>query len=95
LPREELIAELKTLTNLRAVRDEDSPTGWKMEVGPFPGWETVPSWRSWRILIVAQPSEKIDLPVGQLVRLRTHEMDRKISYRPKENVPTPPISRKP
>jgi WD40 repeat protein/DNA-binding winged helix-turn-helix (wHTH) protein len=44
LPREELIAKLKTLTNLRAVRDEASSTGWKIEVGPFPGWETVPSW---------------------------------------------------
>jgi WD40 repeat protein len=44
LPREELIAELKTLTNLRAVRDEESSTGWKIEVGPFPGWETVPTW---------------------------------------------------
>jgi WD40 repeat protein/DNA-binding winged helix-turn-helix (wHTH) protein len=44
LPREELIAKLKTLTNLRAVRDEESSTGWKIEVGPFPGWETVPTW---------------------------------------------------
>jgi WD40 repeat protein len=44
LPREELIAKLKTLTNLRVVRDEDAPTGWKLEVGPFPGWETVPTW---------------------------------------------------
>ena len=44
LPREELLAKLKTLTNLRVVRDEDSPTGWKVEVGPFPGWETVPTW---------------------------------------------------
>ena len=44
LPREELIAKLKTLTNLRAVRDPESATGWKIEVGPFPGWETVPSW---------------------------------------------------
>ena len=44
LPRDELIAKLKTLTNLRVVRDEDSPTGWKVEVGPFPGWETVPEW---------------------------------------------------
>ena len=44
LPREELIAKLKTLTNLRAVRDEESSTGWKLEVGPFPGWETVPEW---------------------------------------------------
>jgi WD40 repeat protein len=44
LPREELIAKLKTLTNLRVVRDEESATGWKLEVGPFPGWETVPTW---------------------------------------------------
>ena len=44
LPREELIAKLKTLTNLRVVRDEESSTGWKLTVGPFPGWETVPTW---------------------------------------------------
>ena len=44
LPREELIARLKTLTNLRIVREEESSTGWKLEVGPFPGWETVPTW---------------------------------------------------
>jgi WD40 repeat protein len=44
LPRDELIAKLKTLTNLHAVRDEESSTGWKIEVGPFPGWETVPEW---------------------------------------------------
>jgi hypothetical protein len=44
LPRSELIAKLKTLTNLRVVRDGESATGWKLEVGPFPGWETVPTW---------------------------------------------------
>jgi WD40 repeat protein len=44
LPRSELIAKLKTLTNLQAVPDEESPTGWKIEVGRFPGWETVPTW---------------------------------------------------
>jgi len=44
LPHAELIAKLKTLTNLRVVRDQDSSTGWKLEVGPFPGWETVPTW---------------------------------------------------
>jgi WD40 repeat protein len=44
LPHDELIAKLKTLTNLRVVRDEESATGWKVEVGPFPGWETVPEW---------------------------------------------------
>ena len=38
------LAKLKSLTNLRAVRDEESSTGWTIEIGPFPGWETVPSW---------------------------------------------------
>ena len=44
LPHDELIAKLKTLTNLRLVRDEDSPTGWTLGHDPFPGWETVPTW---------------------------------------------------
>jgi WD40 repeat protein len=44
LPREELIAKLKTLTNIRVVRDPDSATGWKLTHDPFPGWETVPTW---------------------------------------------------
>jgi WD40 repeat protein len=44
LPHDELIAKLKTLTNLRAVRDEESATGWIIEIGPFPGWATVPEW---------------------------------------------------
>jgi serine/threonine protein kinase/WD40 repeat protein len=44
LPHDELIAKLKSLTNLRAVRDPDDPTGWTIEPGPFAGWETVPSW---------------------------------------------------
>jgi hypothetical protein len=39
-----LIAKLKTLTNLCVVRDKESPTGWQLSVGPFPGWETVPTW---------------------------------------------------
>jgi WD40 repeat protein len=43
-PRDELIAKLKALTNLRAVEDPESPTGWKLVIGPFPGWETVPTW---------------------------------------------------
>jgi WD40 repeat protein len=44
LPRDELIARLRTLTNLRVVEDPDSLSGWKLVVGPFPGWETVPTW---------------------------------------------------
>jgi WD40 repeat protein len=44
LPHDELLAKLDTFTNLRAVRDEASATGWSLEIGPFPGWETVPEW---------------------------------------------------
>jgi len=44
LPHDELLAKLDSFTNLRAVRDETSSTGWTLQVGPFPGWETVPTW---------------------------------------------------
>jgi WD40 repeat protein len=44
LPRQELIAKLKTLTNLRVVRDPESATGWTLTHDPFPGWGTVPTW---------------------------------------------------
>ena len=44
LPHDELLAKLKTLTNLRMVRDEQSASGWTLTHDPFPGWETVPSW---------------------------------------------------
>jgi WD40 repeat protein len=44
LPREELIAKLKNLTNLRVVREDESATGWTLTHDPFPGWETVPTW---------------------------------------------------
>jgi WD40 repeat protein len=44
LPHDELMAKLDTYTNLRAVRDAASPSGWKLEIGPFPGWETAPTW---------------------------------------------------
>jgi WD40 repeat protein len=45
LPHDELLAKLKSLTNLRAVRDPGSDTGWRIEVGPFPGWATAPVWQ--------------------------------------------------
>ena len=38
------MAKLKTLTNLRVVRDPDSATGWKLTHDPFPGWAEVPQW---------------------------------------------------
>jgi WD40 repeat protein len=44
LPREALIAKLRSLTNLRAVRDPVAPIGWKIDIGPFPGWKDVPTW---------------------------------------------------
>jgi len=44
LPHDELLAKLDTFTNLCAVRDEQSATGWSLEIGPFQGWETVPEW---------------------------------------------------
>jgi len=44
LPYAELLAKLRSLTNLRAVRDPASDTGWRIELGPFPGWREVPTW---------------------------------------------------
>ena len=44
LPREEFIAKLETVTNVRVVRDEESSTGWTLTHDPCPGWETVPTW---------------------------------------------------
>jgi WD40 repeat protein len=44
LQHEELLAKLHSLTNLRAVRDPAAPTGWTIELGPFPGWRNVPTW---------------------------------------------------
>ena len=44
LPHDELLAKLRSLTNLRAVRDPESDTGWTIEIGPFPGWREVPTW---------------------------------------------------
>jgi WD40 repeat protein/DNA-binding winged helix-turn-helix (wHTH) protein len=44
LPHDEFLAKLRSLTNLRAVRDPSTAIGWKIEVGPFPGWNEVPTW---------------------------------------------------
>jgi WD40 repeat protein len=44
LPHAELVAKLDALTNLRVVRDASSSTGWKLDVGPFPGWKDVQTW---------------------------------------------------
>jgi len=44
LPYDELMAKLRALTNLQVVEDEASSTGYKLEIGPFPGWKDVPTW---------------------------------------------------
>jgi WD40 repeat protein len=42
LPHEELLARLRSFTNLRVVPDEGSDTGYRVEAGPFPGWAVLP-----------------------------------------------------
>jgi WD40 repeat protein len=44
LPHEALMEKLRSLTNLEVVEDQASPTGYRTEIGPFPGWRDVPSW---------------------------------------------------
>ncbi len=44
LPHSGLLAKLTSLTNLRAVRDPSSDTGWKIDISPSPGWKDVPTW---------------------------------------------------
>jgi WD40 repeat protein len=44
LPHDELMAKLRVLTNLQVVEDPVSPTGYKLDIGPFPGWREVPTW---------------------------------------------------
>ena len=44
LPYDVLMARLDRLTNVRVVEDETSPTSYRLDVGPFPGWKDVPAW---------------------------------------------------
>ena len=41
---DELMAVLRSHTNLQAVPDPSSATGYKLAPGPFPGWARVPQW---------------------------------------------------
>jgi WD40 repeat protein len=43
-PLAELLAVLRSRTNHRAVPDRQSPAGWRLERGPFPGWAKLPEW---------------------------------------------------
>jgi hypothetical protein len=44
LPREALIGKLGSLTNVRVVEDKAAPTGYKLDLAPFPGRRDVPTW---------------------------------------------------
>jgi WD40 repeat protein len=44
LPYDELLARIRSYTNLRVVADEGGATGYRVEAGPFPGWGVVPVW---------------------------------------------------
>ncbi len=44
LPHDELLAKLKSLTNVRIVEDPASAAGWRIDYDPFPGWAEVPEW---------------------------------------------------
>jgi WD40 repeat protein len=44
LPHAELLARLKSLTNLRVVRNPDDRESFVVRAEPFPGWRTVPEW---------------------------------------------------
>jgi hypothetical protein len=44
LPHDEFVAKLESLTNLRAVHDDNSVTGWTVELSPFPGRKDILAW---------------------------------------------------
>jgi WD40 repeat protein len=44
LPHGRLITKLRSLTNLRAVRDDASADRWGIHRDPFPGWAEMPEW---------------------------------------------------
>lgn len=44
LSYDELLTQLRALTNVRVVADKNSTNGYRIDYAPFPGWETAPSW---------------------------------------------------
>jgi len=44
-PHDELIAKLRSLTNIRVVGDPEFAHGWTVELDPFPGWKEIPAWQ--------------------------------------------------
>ena len=44
LEHAELLARLRSLTNLEVVADPAAATGYRVAIGPFQGWKDVPRW---------------------------------------------------
>lgn len=44
IAHKELMAKLRSLTNVRAVRDATSSTGYRIAYDRFPGWKNPPTW---------------------------------------------------
>lgn len=44
LPHAEFLERLRGLTNYRVTADENSTSGYRLDLGPFPGWEEAPTW---------------------------------------------------
>jgi hypothetical protein len=45
LPRRDLLARLRSLTNVRVLEDAAAPSGYRLGAEPFRGWQTPPpSW---------------------------------------------------
>jgi WD40 repeat protein len=44
LPYDQLLDSLRAMTNYRAVRDEASPSGYRLEAEAFSGWAQAPAW---------------------------------------------------
>jgi WD40 repeat protein len=44
LSYEEILKRVRAFTNLRIVKDGSSDMGYRVDVGPFPGWKTIPAW---------------------------------------------------
>jgi WD40 repeat protein len=40
----DLLAKLRSFTNLRVIEDPESSTGYTVEAGPFGGWAEIPTW---------------------------------------------------
>jgi hypothetical protein len=44
LAHDALLTLFRTHTNLAAIPDASAPNGYRLEVGPFPGWAHLPQW---------------------------------------------------